>query len=643
MSHFICRAARFAALSLVLVAPAFAEESDTVVVVATRTQTPVERLPARVEVIERIEIEAKGLVTLADALRETPGLTVVSTGQAGAQTSVFTRGANSKHTLALYDGIRINDPTAPNGIYDFGQDALADLERVEVLRGAASSVYGSDAIGGVVNLVPRRGGEAPFAPWFDVSGGSFETWRSAGGATGAVGALSYGVSVDALTTEGFDQIPERLSTRTGDKDGSDIFTVAANGSYKLAGGFSVDGLVRYRSANADFDTFSGGFTGFQRADDPDLSIDSDDYTLWRLGAQHAGDIATLRLVIGQVLNERIERDGAAVTGDVEGERQFADLTATFARESFGPFSDATLALGVQWSREDIDNAATLFTNAVAVDESNTGVFAVGRGRIGEGTDIALSARVDDNERSGAETTATAGVSQTLAPFGAPLRLFASYGASFKAPTLSERFGTNLFNVGNAALEPETGRSGEIGVDWAPHDHLKLNATAFETRIRNLIEYDFATLRNINVDRVKIRGLESSVEANAGDRASVRVSYTYTDAREVSAPGEPRLARRPPHAWSIDAKLAATPRLDLALGWTWTSSRTDVLYDDDGFFADPAGRYEGHDTGRLSVVYALTDALDAYVTVTNIGDSKYEDPNAFQGAPRAATLGLRGAF
>jgi len=643
MSSFHCHPTRVAALSLALIGPAFADESDTLVVVATRTPTPVERLPARVDAIERIEIEAKGLVTLADALRETPGLTVVSTGQAGAQTSVFSRGANSKHTLALYDGIRINDPTAPNGLYDFGQDTLGDIERVEVLRGAASSVHGSDAIGGVVNLVPRRGGEAPFAPWFDVSGGSFETWREAGGATGTVGALSYGVSIDALTSAGFDQLPERFSTRTGDKDGSDIFTAVATGSYALSGGFSVDGLVRHRTAKADFDTFSGGFSGFQRADDPDLRIDSDDYTLWRLGAQHTGDIATLRLALGQVLNQRTERDGAFVTGDVEGERQFADLTATFARDALGPFTDATLALGVQWSSEDIDNAATAFANAVAVDERNAGVFAVGRGRLGEGTDIALSARVDDNERFGAETTATAGVSQTLASFGAPLRLYASYGTSFKAPTLAERFGTNLFNVGNAALEPERGRSGEIGADWTPHAQLKLSATVFETRIRNLIDYDFASLRNINVDRTRIRGFESYAEARAGERATLRVSYTYTDAREVSAAGAPRLSRRPPHAWSLDAHVAASSRLDLSLGWTWASSRTDVLYDDDGFFADPAGRHDGYDTGRLSIVYALTDALDAYLTATNIADSVYEDPNAFGGALRAATFGLRGRF
>lgn len=635
MSQFIHRAARIAVLSLALISPALAEEEDTVVVVATRSPTSTARLPARVEAVDRVEIEEKALVTLVDALRETPGLSVVSTGQPGAQTSVFTRGANSKHTLALYDGVRINDPTAPNGQYDFGQDLLADLDRVEVLRGAASSVYGSDAIGGVVNLVPRRGGED--ALWFDVSGGSFSTWRGAAGASGEAGALSYGVSAEALTTDGFDHIPDRFTTRTGDDDGADIATVSASGVYALGGGFSADGLVRWRRARSDFDTFSGGFTGFQRADDPDLEIDTDTYTLWRLGAAHTGDITTLRVAGGQVLNERTERDGAATTGDVEGVRSFLDFTAALARDSFGPVADAVLTLGAQWQTEDIDNAATAFVNAVAIDERTISAFAVGQGRVGEGTDIALSVRLDDNERFGSETTATAGVSQTIGRF----RLYGSYGTAFKAPTLSERFATSLFNVGNGALNPERSRSGEIGADWTS-DHLKLGATLFETRVRNLIDYDFGALQNVNVDRAKLRGLESFAEVR-NERASVRVSYAYTDAREVSTPGAPRLARRPSHVWNADAQLDVTDKLSATLGWTRISSRTDTSYDNDGFFLSNGARNEGYDTGRLSLTYALTDTLDVYASVRNVGDAEYEDPNAFRGAPRNVTFGLRGRF
>ena len=636
------RGAALAALSLsFLSAPAFAD--DVIVVTATRTPTPVERLPARVEVINRIDIEEKGLVSLADALRQAPGLSVVSTGTYGVQTSVFSRGANSAHTLALFDGIRINDPTSPNGAYDFGQDTLGDLERVEVLRGPASSVYGADAIGGVVNLVPRRGADRPFAPYFDVSAGSFSTYRGVAGAAGTLGALTYGVTVDAITTNGFDQIPKRLTTRTGDRDGADIETVTANAAYALSGGYSVDGLVRYRTAGVDFDTFSGGPSGFQRADDPDLRNDRDSYAIWRLGAQHAGETITTRIDGGQVINDRTEKDGGATTSDIEGKRAFVDLTAAIRRDRFGPFADSTLSVGLQWSNEDIDTAATLFNDAVRKTEDNIGVFAVAQGRLGDGTDISASVRVDDNENYDTETTGTMGVSQDFAPFGAPVRVYASYGTSYKAPTLSERFGTSFFNVGNPGLKPEEGKSAELGIDWAPTNALRLGATLFDNRLRNLIDYDFGTLRNINVDRARTSGVESYVEGDLGNRASLRVRYVYTDARDTSTPGNPRLLRRPPHSWSIDGRYAVTQRLNLSAGWTWASTRDDVTYDDDGFFLSGHGRNPGYTLGTVAANYALTDALTAYVVARNVADEGYEDPNAFRGAPRSVMIGLRGKY
>jgi vitamin B12 transporter len=622
---------------------ALAGEAGEIVVTATRTPTEVERLPARVEVVDREEIESKGLLTLADALRQAPGVTVVSTGQAGAQTSVFLRGANSKHTLALFDGIRVNDPTAPNGQYDFGQDTLGDLERVEVLRGAASSIYGSDAIGGVVNLVPRRGADKAFAPYFNVSAGSFDSYRGVIGAAGTIDALSYGATADAFTTAGFDQVPDRFATHTGDRDGSDIRTFTGTAAYALTEAFSLDALVRYRSSRTDFDTFSGGPFFSLRADDPDLEIDSDDYTVWRVGGSLKTGAFTTRLSGGQVTNEREEHDGGATTTRVEGERTFVDFTSTVARDQLGFLKDAALTFGAQHSSESTDNSSTLFTNALSAEEDSLAAFVVGHGRIGAGTDVALSLRWDDNENFGGQTTYTLGASQDFASFDIPLRLYASYGVSYKAPTLSERYGTNFFNVGNPNLVPEEGASREIGFDYTPFAALSFGATYFDTEIDNLIEYDFGTLRNINIGRVEIDGFEAYARHAVGDRAALRLDYTFTDARATSSPGSPRLARRPPHAWSLDGDVQLTEKLKLDAGWTWTSSRVDVIYDNAGEFASGAGRNPGYGYGTVALTYAVTDALSVYAAARNVGDTEYEDPNAFRGAPRSVTVGLRGTF
>lgn len=623
--------------------PALADDAGEIVVTATRTPTEIDRLPARVEVIDREEIESKSLLTVADALREAPGVTVVSTGQPGVQTSVFLRGANSKHTLALFDGIRLNDPTAPNGQYDFGQDTLGDLERVEVLRGAASSIYGSDAIGGVVNLVPRRGSDKAFAPYFDISAGSFDSYHGVLGAAGTIDALSYGATVDAFITEGFDQVPERFVTHTGDKDGSDIQTFTGTTVYAVTQALSLDALVRYRSSRADFDTFSGGPFFSLRTDDPDLEINRDGYTVWRLGGSLNTGVFTTRLSSGQVSNKREEHDGGVTTTRVEGERNFVDLTSTIVRDQLGFLTDATLTFGAQYSSESTDNASTLFTNALSAEEDSHAVFAVGHGRIGAGADIAASLRWDDNENFGSETTYTLGASQDFTSFHIPLRVYASYGISYKAPTLSERYGTNFFNIGNPNLAPEKGASKEIGFDYAPLPALSLGATYFNTEIDNLIEFNFGTLQNINIGRVKIDGFEVYARHAIGDRASLRLDYTFTDARATSSPGAPRLARRAPHAWSIDGDVQITEKLRLNAGWTWTSSRIDVIYGNNGDFASGADRTPGFDHGTVALMYAVTDTVWVYAAARNVGDGEFEDPNAFRGAPRSVTVGVRGAF
>ena len=122
-----------------------------------------------------------------------------------------------------------------------------------------------------------------------------------------------------------------------------------------------------------------------------------------------------------------------------------------------------------------------------------------------------------------------------------------------------------------------------------------------------------------------------------------MSYVYIDARDTSTAGEARLLRRPPHAWSVDGHVDVTKRLNLSAGWTWTSTRDDVTYDNDGFFLSGHGRTPGYNVGTFAANFALTDALTVYAVAHNVADETYEDPNAFRGAPRSVMIGLRGKY
>jgi vitamin B12 transporter len=279
------------ALALSLSPAAFAETTDThtdiILVTATRSPADAESLPASVTILDREQIDIEAQVTLSDLLTTVPGLQAVQSGPAGSLTSVFIRGANAKHTLALYDGIRINDASSATGVFNFGSETLGDTGRVEVIRGPLSSVHGSDAVGGVINILPRALSTEGVAPRAALELGELGTLRASAGVDLARDSWRLGVSVEQLTTEGYDVTPARLSTANGDPDGAEFRTLTARGEVDLTAGVTLDGLYRWRDSRADFDGFSGGPSGFQRADDPDLESE-DRLQVWALGLVHEG-------------------------------------------------------------------------------------------------------------------------------------------------------------------------------------------------------------------------------------------------------------------------------------------------------------------------------------------------------------------
>ncbi len=640
------------------VATAYAQDTvsdaqDDIVVTATRTPTALERLPAAVEVIDREEIENRGYVSVAQALSEVPGVIAVQNGTPGSLTSVFARGTNSKHTLALYDGIRLNDASTPNAQYNFGQDLLGDLERVEVLRGAASSIYGSDAIGGVVNLIPRRGAERPFAPYYEVSAGSFESYRGVFGAAGTIGNLSYGATAEGLTTAGFNQVPDRFALRGSENDGTRIGTLSATARYDFSPNVAVDGLLRFRRASSDFDTFSGG-TGSQRADDPDLEVALDKYWISRLGLDvNFGPAFASRLSWGVVDNTREERNGGVSTSLAEGERIFVDFVNTWTPEDIGVLRDAAVTFGASWMDEEVDIAATAFSGRLALGESTSGVFVVGQSGFGEHFDVTASVRMDDSEKFGDNTTYNVGFvydlsGLNLAGFDMPLRVRANYGTSFKAPTLNERFARSAFNVGNPNLAPEEGEGYEVGVEVElfQREHgamLEVGYTWFDNEVTNLIEYNFSQLRNINIGRVEIEGSESYIDISPTDWADLRITHTFTDSVNAVLATRPQLLRRPNQLYGVQLDVRPTDRLDLGLTWTFVGSRTDVNYSNAGSFVSSGRRVEGYNVGNITANYTVLQGAELFGSITNVTDETYEQPEAFAGAPRAVYVGVRGRF
>ncbi len=618
-------------------APALAD--DVVLVTTTRVAADAETLPASVTVIDREQIELEGVTTLADLLTSVPGVQSVQSGPAGSLTSVFIRGSNAKHALALYDGIRINDASSATGVFNFGSDTLGDAGRVEIVRGPLSSIYGSDAVGGVINILPRAFPEQGFSPEASLEVGELETVHVGAGFGYGADNWRLSASTEHLITEGYDVTPARIAAANGDPDGAEISSVTLRGEADLADSVQIDALYRWRQSEVEFDTFSGGLSGFQRADDPDLESE-DKLEVWALGLTHVADTVETRLRAGQVSTTLDSFNGVALTDTYESKRDFAEAHATVRP---GGDLQPVFTVGVDWRDESIDTD-TAFNAPLSVSEDVLSAYLIGQAEAGPIIATA-SIRHDDYEAFGGQTTTNLGAVWRLDALSTRLR--ASWGTSFKAPTLSERFASSFFVTPNPDLLPEEGESVELGFDTTldlgeREDSLRFGAAWYDGEIENLIEnvFDFTTFTgtNRNIGQADLTGWEAYVALTPIDRLELQLDYTHTDATDADT-GD-ALLRRPEHAASASASWRASERLTLNTRITHTGERLDVTYDDAGFFVSSAGEVESYQLVDLAGQYDVAEGVQLFATVRNVFDETYEQPAAFAGAPRTVSVGVR---
>jgi vitamin B12 transporter len=607
--------------------------AETIVVTGTRAPARAETLPAEISVIDIDTARDNGVATLAETLRQAPGLDVTASGGAGQQTSLFLGGANSNHTLVLYDGLRINDPSTPGSSYDAGEDTTADLGRIEIVSGPMSAVYGSDAIGGVVNLIPRHGGPGPFNMRLDIGAGSLSTLNAAVGADGALGRFRYAVTGEGFATSGYDLVPKRMSTYTGEADGARTSTVSGVFDYAVNEVLALDLLVRQRRAQADFDAFVDLFPlPERREEDSTLQISHNDLTLARLGATWTiADGLSLRATDGGLRQQRVQSDFGEDTDRFRGARRFSDLTLTWRH------SDALSIVGGVSGERDQVNIAQGFGFAppfffTSAKQSSVGAFVTAQAAI-EGLTLTGALRGDRYDGFGAHATWRAGASYALSNSA---RVYAAYGTAFRAPTLYERF----VSFGDPGLDPERSQSWEAGADahlamFGQGRGVELAGLYRHTDIRDLI--DFGPLFSYaNVERAKIDSAELRLALRPLPWLTARLAYIYTDARDGLTGAS--LLRRPKHVWTGELE-AAKGRFRADLSWREVGDRQDTLYGDDGFETG-VGTAPSYDVVRLSLGYRFDAHAEIYIAADNLADATYEPVNAFAGAPRTVMMGVR---
>jgi vitamin B12 transporter len=627
------------------------------VVTATRVPTLIEQIPAGVTVITREMIEQRGYATLVEALSAVPGAHMVQSGGPGGNASLFLRGTNSNHVLVLRDGVPINDPSDPGGAFNFGVDTLADIDRIEIVRGPMSALYGSGAIGGVVNLITKQGRGKPVQT-AEIGFGWPRALRGSLGASGSQGMFDYRLGVATQAERGFDTTPRREAVYTGARNPF----VANTGSLEF-GVTPIEGtraFVAVRARSAQFNIDELGFPGY----DARLYTGNDTVFQGRIGvtSRLLDDRWETSLIVGQLVSSRhyyqpLEAaDPNATSSDsrFRGQQTTVQWENKFAVDDWGIARNTSILFGYQHITST--SRADLTANFGGFPYQNS-VRASGRqdaGHVGVQTTLAnrLTLTADARQEQGtygggAFTWRTGGV---VAVPEAWSRFKASIGTGFRAPSLFDLFGIDTSGyVGNPNLRPERSLGWEAG--WAidvpafgRRDFVTLDVTYFENRLRDMIATVFnssftaATTQNIN--RAKTRGTEIALTARPLSWVEASVAYTWTDARNQA--DNTRLLRRPINQVSANMRLTPLPGLTIAPELVYTGSFQDFIIDDSGFQGG-VGRAKPGVIFNLNVSYAITPTLTGFVEGRNIGGSRFEPANGFQTPGARVLAGVRARF
>jgi vitamin B12 transporter len=589
-----------------------------------RREVPVDRIAGSVTVIGRSEIERRQLRTLPDALAEVPGLHVVQSGARGKATSIFTRGTESNHTLILLDGIEISDPSATGGVFDVGDFALDGLERVEVVRGPQSTTYGSDAIGGVINLVSRRG-RGPLRVEGRVEAGAFGTFEQAIGVSGGSEAVDYSLSFGNVHTRGVTVIDDDLGGH--ERDGYDNRTLSGRVGTSIgdAARFSVIG--RFVDLENELD-----LTG----DDRDSRSSSR-----QLFLRAQGEIELLR---GRVrprfavsytdhdrkVSDRSAFDGSPRADTFDGRRLKLELLTDVAVAA-----GQVTTIGVETERETADQ---LFFGAVGDGSVRTSAaFVQHQLDLGGSVVGSLGGRLEHHDEFGSQLTYRAALAYISPDFGT--RVHGTIGTGFKAPSIADE----LFSpfAGNEDLDPERTRGWEIGVDQPLFDgRLLVGTTYFQSRTRDLIEFapspiDPTRFQPRNIRRAKADGFESFIDIRLTDvRARIDHTYTMSEDRDTRAD----LLRRPSH--QVRARLEIRPLdvLTITTSVGYVGKRKDV-----DFVTFGRKTLGGYTVARVTGDVAVGRGVTLFARIENVFDKDFRDPDGFESPGFAGFFGARVAF
>ena len=603
-----------------------------VVITATKTETPAMEIASSITILDEKDLINSNKIYLSDVLKDVPGVTVTQQGGPGKITSVFIRGANPRHTLVLIDGMEVNDPGSVSNSFDFGNLQTNNIKRVEILRGPQSTLYGSDAMAGVISIFTKQGTGKP-----DISlsgeGGSYNTYKGNIGINGSNGLLNYSLNYSAINSGGFSAADKKYGNNEKD-------------SYRNNALFSRIGMTPIENINFDFIfNFSKSKAGLDQnekfGDDPNFYANIEELFFKTNCTLNLFDgFWTQKFAIGFIRNINKTTDGIdSLHPFLSSENYFTGNRTKFEwQNNFRISNNNTLIFGVETEQDKAFSSYTgtsefgPYSSEFPSNKSaSTGLYLQDQFNYSGTFFSSIGARYDNHNRFGSVIT------YRIAPaYFIPLtntKLKATFGTAFKSPSLYYLYEPTY---GNSNLKPEKSKGWDAGIEqYLFNYNLTLMATYFRNDFNDLIGFD-KDFKTINIDKAETKGMELILSAVPFEKLILSASYTYTDSKNKSMGNEDsgkELLRIPKNKFTVN----------LNYNLFNTDLNVDVINvgarDDKDFSSIPAKRIElnSYTVVNLAISHKITNQIKLTGRIENLFNTAFQEI-LYYGTPGLSAYG-----
>jgi vitamin B12 transporter len=590
----------------------------TVVVTATKVEGYQSETGSSVTVITADELKKRGKKILLEVLQDVPGLSIMQNGPYGGAASTYLRGTKPGHTLVMLDGIELNDTMKTDRSASIANLLVDNIERIEIVRGAQSTLYGSDAMGGVINIITRKGeGKATLDGSFEA--GSHNTFTESAGIRGSVKKMSYSLSGSRIDSDGISKAAEGT-----EDDGYENTTLSLRLGYELFGDANLDTVFRYVDAEYDFDDGAD-------QDDPN-KVGGWNKLAGKIAFDHViNALWNHNISLTYTKTEREYKDEADAVDTTEDSHNWYDSETKKVewQHNVDPVQWALITAGLEYEEEkgsgDGNQSWYVFKEETM---DNKAGYLQSQFNFFESLFVTPGIRVDDNERFGSEVTYKISVSYLVNTTGT--RFKTNWGTGFKAPSLYQ------FNspYGDPNLKPDEGVTYDIGFEQHLFDHsLTFGLTYFYNDFENMVEWDPNTYTYQNVDNATMEGYEVESAFRPIEALTLGVNYTYTITEDKDTGYE--LRRRPEHQAAVSINWAFLEKANVNISARYVGERWED--------ADNTERLDAYTTVDLSAYYDLTDHFQLFGRIENLLDESYEQIPGFAGSGASYYAGIRASL